>query len=98
MQIKDYVQTFSTAPADQPVQQLETIGIVAFKKTVVHRNPNGIEPGPMQKRDVLMRNVVLAVLLPECSRPFRSKQLQHQRVDFTGRLWTTFEQPHVAFR
>src|ERR1051326_1415540 len=64
----------------------------------MHGNSNGVEPGPMQKCDVLLRNVILAVLLPECSRPFGSKQLQHQRIDLTRRLWTAFEQPHVAFR
>src|SRR5258708_27436463 len=97
MQIKDHIQIFGTAPQDQPVQQLETFRVVALKKAVMQRNSNGVEASPMQERDVLPRDVVLAVLLPECVRPFRSKQLQHQRTDLTRRLRATFEQPHVSF-
>src|ERR1700726_4805133 len=97
MQIKDHIQTFSTAPEDQPVQQLETFRVVALKKAVMQRNSNGVEAGPMQERDVLTRDVVLAVLLPECGRLFRSKQLQHQRANLTRRLRSTVEQPHVTF-
>src|SRR5467141_3725559 len=63
----------------------------------MQRNSNRVEPGPMQERDVLTRDVVLAVLLPECGRPFGSKQLQHQRADLTRRLRATLEQPHVTF-
>src|SRR5882724_1390046 len=59
-------------------------------------NSNGVEPGAMQERDILARDVVFAVLLPECGRPFRSKELQHQRADLTGRLRTTLEKPHVT--
>src|ERR1700676_1577721 len=62
----------------------------------MQRNSNGVEPGPMQERDVLTRDVVLAVFLPERGRPFRSKELQHQRADLTRRLRTTLEQPHVT--
>ncbi|GAC1469261.1 MAG: hypothetical protein PVSMB2_37870 [Ktedonobacteraceae bacterium] len=36
---------------------------------------NGIQD--VQERDVLTRDVVVAVLLPECGRGFRSEQLQH---------------------
>src|SRR6267154_5322445 len=63
----------------------------------MQRNSNGVEPGPMQQRDVLPRDVVLAVLLPKCCRPFRPKQLQHQRADLTGGLRSPLEQPHVTF-
>src|SRR5260370_2908087 len=62
----------------------------------MQRNSNGVEPGPMQERDVLTGDVVLAVLLPECGRPFRSEELQHQRVDLTRRLRTALEQPHAT--
>src|SRR5229473_1830566 len=96
MQIKDHIHIFGAAPGDQPVQQLETFRVVALKKAVMQRNSNGVEAGPMQERDVIPRDVVLAVLLPECGRPFRSKQLQHQRADLTRRLRSTFEQPHVS--
>src|SRR5216683_7778139 len=96
MQIKDHIHIFGAAPGDQPVQQLETFRVVALKQAVMQRNSNGVEPGPMQERDVLTRDVVLAVLLPECGQPFRSKQLQHQRADLTRRLRTTLEQPHVT--
>src|SRR5437660_7523372 len=96
MQIKDHIQTFGTAPEDQPVQQLETFRLVALKKAVMQRDSNGVEPGPMQERDVLPRDVVLAVLLPECGRPFTSKQLQHQPADLSRRLRATLEQPHIT--
>src|ERR1700681_730481 len=96
MQIKDHIQAFGTAPEDQPVQQLETLRVVALEKAVMQRNSNGVEAGAMQECDVLARDIVVAVLLPECGRPFRSKQLQHQRADLTRRLRSTFEQPHVS--
>src|SRR6202035_3879035 len=70
--------------------------VVALKKAVMQRNSNGVEAGPMQERNVLPRDVVLAVLLPECGRPFRPKQLQHQRADLTRRLRAALEQPHVT--
>src|SRR5260370_1152342 len=57
----------------------ETFRVVALEKAVMQRNSNGVEAGAMQECDVLARDVVVAVLLPECGRPFRSKQLQHQR-------------------
>src|ERR1700675_715228 len=97
MQIEDHIQAFGTAPEDQPVQQHEALRVVALKQAVMQRNSNGVEAGPMQERDVLPRDVVLVVLLPECVRPFRPKQLQHQRADLTRRLRATFEQPHVTF-
>src|ERR1700676_968540 len=97
MQIKDHIQTFSTTPEDQPVQQLEALRVVALKKAVMQRNSNAIEAGAMQERDVLPRDVVLAVLLPECGRPLRSEQFQHQRADLTRRLRAPFESPHVTF-
>src|ERR1700682_3409846 len=59
----------------------------------MQRNSNGVEPGPMQERDVLPRNVVLAVLLPECLRPFRPQQLQQQGADLPRRLWAALGQP-----
>src|SRR5258708_11041712 len=62
----------------------------------MQRNSNGVEPGPMQERDVLARDVVLAVLLPECGRPFGSEEFKYQRADLTRRLRTTFKQPHVT--
>src|SRR5260370_18971161 len=62
----------------------------------MQRDSNGVEPGAMQKRDILPRDVVIAVLLPECRRPFRSKQLQHQRADLTRRLKAVLEQPHIT--
>src|SRR5580765_8230482 len=67
MQIKDHIYAFGAAPVDQTVQQLETFRFVALKKAVMQRNSNGVEPDSMQERNVVMRNVVLAVLLPECS-------------------------------
>ena len=75
MHIEDHVQTFGAAPDNQLVEQLETFRVVALKETVMQRNANGVESGPMQERDVFARDVVLAVLLPECGRPFRSEQL-----------------------
>src|SRR5260370_3206201 len=98
MQIKDHIQVFGAAPDDQPVQQLETLRVVALKQAVMQRNSNGVEPRPVQQRDVLTRDVVLAVLLPECSRPFRSKELQHQRANLPRRLRPALEQPHVTLR
>src|SRR6202795_206655 len=62
----------------------------------MQRNSNGVERGPMQEGDVLTRNIVLAILLPECGRPFRPKELRHQRVDLTRRLRAILEQPHVT--
>src|SRR5258708_13190048 len=50
----------------------------------------------MQEREVVARYVVLAILLPECGRPFRSEEFQHQRADFRGRLRTALEEPHVT--
>src|ERR1700732_2196516 len=79
------------------VQQLETFRVVALKQAVMQRNSNGVEPGPMQKRDVLARDVVLAVLLPECGRPFGPEEFKYQRANLTRRLRTTLEQPHVTF-
>src|ERR1700681_3017725 len=96
MQIKDHIQAFGTAPEDQPVQQLETFRVVALEEAVMQRNSNGVETGAMQECDVLARDIVVTVLLPECVRPFRPKQLQHQRADLTRRLRSTFEQPHVS--
>src|SRR5580700_1522108 len=96
MQIEDDIQIFGAAPNDQPIQQLETFRVVALKQTVMQRNSNGIERGPMQEREVLTRDVVLAILLPECGRPFRPKELRHQRADLSGRLRTILEQPHVT--
>src|ERR1700730_15184748 len=98
MQIKDHVQVFGTAPGDHPLKELETFRVIAIKQAVMQRNSNGVEPGPMQERDVLMRDVVLAVLLPECGRTIRSKQLQHQRANLTRRLRPALKQPHVTFR
>src|SRR5437763_15655796 len=86
MQVKNHIRVFRTAPDDQPVQQLETFRVVALKQAVMQRNSNGVEAGPMQERDVLTRDVVLAVLLPECGRPFRPQEFQHQRADLTRRL------------
>src|SRR2546429_1209723 len=83
MQVKNHIHVFRTAPDDQPVQQLETFRVVALKQAVMQRNSNGVEAGPMQERDVLTRDVVLAVLLPECGRPFRPQEFQHQRADLT---------------
>ncbi len=57
---------FGAAPVDQPVQQLEAFSVVALKQVVMQRHANGVEAGPVQERDVLMRDVVLAILLPEC--------------------------------
>src|SRR5213596_1711469 len=96
MQIKDHIQTLGAAPDDEPVQQFETFRAVVLKQAVMQRNSNGVEPGPMQERDVFPRDVVLAVLLPECGRPFRSKQLQHQPADLARRLRATLEQPHIT--
>src|SRR5882762_6161468 len=62
----------------------------------MQRNSNGVEPGPMQERDILTRDVVLAILLPECGRPFRSKELQQQRANLTRSLRATLEKPHVT--
>src|SRR5260370_32965778 len=86
------------APGDQPVQQLETLRVVALKQAVMQRNSNGVEPGPMQERDVLSRDVVFAVLLPKCGRPFRSKQLQHQSPNLPRTLRPAMEQPHLTLR
>src|SRR5580704_9567836 len=98
MQIKDQIQMFGSAPSDQLVEQLEAIGVVTFKQAVMERNSNRVEARPMQERDVLPSDVVLAVLPPEFRRPFWSKQLEHQRSNLSGRLRATFEQPHVTFR
>src|SRR5258708_9789847 len=98
MQIKDQIQTLGTAPEDQAVEKLEALRVVALKKAVMQRNSNGVEAGAMQERDVVPRYIVVAVLLPECSGRFRSKEFQHQGANLTGRLRATFEQPHVAFR
>src|SRR5215471_6622193 len=84
------------APSDQPVQQLETFRVIALEQAVMQRNSNGVEAGPVQECNVLTRNVVLAVLLPECGRAFRSQEFQHQGADLTRRLRTTLEQPHVT--
>src|SRR5260370_680782 len=62
----------------------------------MQRDSNGVEPGAMQKRDIFQRDVVIAVLLPECRRPFRSKQLQHQSADLARRLRAVLEQPHIT--
>src|SRR5258708_28985587 len=62
----------------------------------MQRNANGVESGAMQEREVVARYVVLAILLPECGRPFRSEEFQHQRADFRGRLRTALEEPHVT--
>src|ERR1700756_953544 len=59
-------------------------------------NPNGIESGAIEEREVLARYVVLAILLPERGRPLRPEELQNQRPDFTRRLRTAFKQPHVT--
>src|SRR5262249_6864992 len=84
------------APNDQPVQQLETFGVIALKQAVMQRNSNGVEAGPVQERNVVTRNIVLAVLPPECGRSFRPKEFQHQGADLTRRLRTILEQPHVT--
>src|SRR5258707_1560602 len=59
-------------------------------------NANGVESGAMQEREVVARYVVLAILLPERGRPFRSEKFQHQRADFRGRLRAALEEPHVT--
>src|SRR5260221_12709703 len=64
----------------------------------MQRNSNGVDAGAMQERDVVPRYIVVAVLLPECGGRFRSKEFQHQGANLTGRLRSTFEQPHVTFR
>ena len=79
------------APEDQLVQQFEAVRVVALKQAVMKRDSNGVEAGAVQERDVITRDVALTVFLPECGRPFRSKQLQHQRADLTGRLRATVE-------
>src|SRR5262249_24434497 len=84
------------APNDQPVQQLETFRVIAIEQAVMQRNSNGVEAGPVQKRNVVTRDVVLAVLPPECSRSFRPKEFQHQGANLTRRLRTILEQPHVT--
>src|SRR5262249_60886532 len=98
MQIEDRVEAFCTAPGDHLVQQLESFRVVTLKQTVMQWNANSVEPGPMQEGNVLARDVVLAILLPECGRGFRSKEFQHQRADFARRLRAALEQPHVTFR
>src|SRR6266478_3420817 len=77
MQIKDQIQTFGAAPGDQAIQQLKTFGVIGLEEVVMQRNANGIKSCAMQERDVLMRDVVVAVLLPECGGGFRPKKLQH---------------------
>src|SRR3982074_688646 len=59
---------------------------------------NREEPGPIQEGEVFTRDVGRAVLLPACRRALRSKELQHQRANLTGRLRSALEQPHVTLR
>src|SRR5215469_745555 len=66
MQIKDYVDLFGAAPGHQSVEQLETLRVIALKQAVMQRNPNRIESSSMQQSNILMRNIVLSVLSPEC--------------------------------
>src|SRR5260370_41470075 len=63
----------------------------------MQRNSNGVEPGAMQEREIFPRDVAIAILLPECRRPFRSKQLQNQSADLARRLRAGLEQPHITF-
>src|SRR5947199_174684 len=62
----------------------------------MQRNSNRVEARAMQQRDVLLRDIVLAVFLPECRRPFWSKQLHHQPADLAKGLRAALEQPHVT--
>src|SRR3982074_3986774 len=64
----------------------------------MQRNSNRVEPRPMQERDVLTCDIVLAVLLPECCRALGPKELEHQGLNLSRRLRPPFKQPHVAFR
>jgi len=77
------------SPGDQLIKQLwKPSALSLSNRAVMQRNANGrLNPETMQlARGVVARYVVLSILLPERGRPFRSKEFQHQRADFRGRL------------
>src|SRR5450755_1194028 len=64
---------------------------------MVKRNADGVEPRAVDQFNILLRNVLVAVFMPEFLRLFWSDEFIEIRLDLASGLWPVFETKHVAF-
>src|ERR1700687_2557382 len=68
MQIKDYVKLVLCSPANDLIEQSESLFLVREEELVVQGNANGVDSGPGNETHVVFRDVPFPVLPPK---PFR---------------------------
>ncbi len=97
MHVEDDVHVIFRGPADDAIHEAKAFVVAGREEFVVEGNADGIEAGVVEKLDIVLGDVGVAILIPELRSFFGTDELVDEVFNLARRLRAVVELEHVAF-